>query len=205
MTLPLKKRAAAEPAEQADPKKQRSASAKTVEAEEEFESVQIATDLHGKFDSYPKALRQHVECTYTDDVYKILEAFASGGASPKKYTYHIVRGTHVQGGDVLDYRNTQPEIYYCVSMANVALLEQFLRIAPNKKADFVKAPDVKLTNPDFAGLHSVPPGHMGWGFDALGCLSLHETSIYNNRLKHAFAYVGRKEVGRKEVDPVPID
>ena len=85
-------------------------------------------------------------------------------------------------------------------MAYVALLEQFLRLAPNKKADFVKAADVELVNPDAANVHSVPPGHMGWGFDALDCLSLHKTVIQKNRLKHAFAYVVRKEVA-----PVTID
>ena len=200
MSQPFKKRAATEPAEQADPKKQRTGPAKTTEAEEEYESVQITTDLHGKFNPFPKALRQHIEETYANDTYEILEKFASGGAPPKMYTFHIVRGTHVQGGDVSDYKNTQPEVYYCASMANVALLEQFLRLAPNKKADFVKAADVELVNPDAANVHSVPPGHMGWGFDALDCLSLHKTVIQKNRLKHAFAHVVRKEVA-----PVTID
>ncbi|KAF3049479.1 hypothetical protein E8E11_010287 [Didymella keratinophila] len=200
MSQPFNKRAAAEPAEQANPKKQRTASAKTMEAEEEYESIQITTDLHGKFDPYPKALRQRVEDTYGDDVYKILEAFASGGAFPKKYTFHIVRGSRVQDGNASDYKSTQIETYYSASMANVAVLEQFLKIALPRKADFVKAPDVELINPDFAALHSVPPGHMGWGFDALGCLSLHKTIILKNKLKHAFAYVQRKDVISVTID-----
>jgi hypothetical protein len=194
MSQSFKRRAATEPTEQSEPKKPRGAPAKIIETEEEYESVQITTELQDKFDPYPKALRKTVEDTYTDDVYKILEGFQSRGALVKKYTFHIVRGVHVQGGDANDYKITQAETFYNTSMANVAVLEQFLRLAPSKKAEFVKAPDVELVNPEFAGLHSVPPGHMGWGFDAHGCLSLHKTSIQKNRLKNAFAYVERKEV-----------
>lgn len=200
MSQPFQKCAATEPAQQADFKKPRSVSAKTMEAEDEYESIQITTDLHDKFETYPKALRLHVENTYADDVYKLLEGFASGGAFPKVYTFHIVMGAYVQGGDPSDYKVTQNETYYKASMANVAVLEQFLKTAPPRKADFVKASDVELTNPKFAELHSVPPGHMGWGFDTYGCLSLHKTTIQKNRLKHAFVYVQRKEI-----DPITID
>lgn len=194
MSQSSNKRAATEPVEQGGPKKQRTGPTKTREAEEDYESVQITTDLHDKFGPYPKALREAVQDAYTDDVYKILEGFQSGGAFPKVYTFHIVRGTRVQGGDTSDYKLTKAEIYFSASMANTAVLEQFLKVTPTRKADFVKAPDVELVNPDFAGLHSVPPGHMGWGFDALGCLSLHKTVIHKNRLKHTFAYVDRREV-----------
>lgn len=82
-------------------------------------------------------------------------------------------------------------------MANVAVLEQFLKLAPSKKAEYVKAPDVGLTNTGYAALHSVPHGHLGWGWDALGCLSVHKTVVQKNRLKHAYAYVERKEVNMK--------
>ena len=163
-----------------------------MEVEDEYESVQIKTDLHDKFGPYPKALRQQVENTYTDDVYTILEVFASGGAFPKTYTYQIVNWGHFQGGSPLDYKVTQKETYYTVGMANVAVLEQLLKIAPPRKADFVEAPDVELINPDYAALHSVPPGQMGWGFDKDGCLSLHKTIIQKNKLKHIFAYVKRE-------------
>ncbi|KAF3044759.1 hypothetical protein E8E12_010343 [Didymella heteroderae] len=190
MSQSITKRAATEPMEQDDSKKQQNAPVKTVEAEEEYESVQIATELHDKFDAYPKALRKAVEDTYADDRYNILESFQSGGAFPKKYTFHIIRGSRIQCGDSSDYKSPQHEVFYNASMANVAILEQFIRVAPTRKADFVKASDVELSNPDFAALHSVPPGHMGWGFDALGCLSLHKTVIQKNRLKHVFAYVG---------------
>lgn len=63
-----------------------------------------------------------------------------------------------------------------------------------KKADFVKAPNVQLANPDYAALHSVPHGHLGWGFDVNGCLSLHRTRIVHNKLKHHWVYVERRAV-----------
>lgn len=116
------------------------------------------------------------------------------------YTFHIVQGTRIQGGDTSDYKLTQSEIYSSASTAKVAILKQFLKVAPPGKTDFVKAPDAELINPDFAGLYSVPPIDMGWGFDALSFLPLHKIIINKNRLKHKFAYVERKEA-----NPVTIE
>ncbi|KAH6629833.1 hypothetical protein C7974DRAFT_395318 [Boeremia exigua] len=188
------KRPAAEQAGPTSPKKPRATDAKDMNDDDKYESVQISTELHDKFERYPKTLRHIVEEAYVTDVYDIIEEFKAGRYPPRQSKYHIVRAARTQGGDKTDYKLAQLEVFPNTSMANVAVLEQFRKFAPSKTSKFVKAPEVDLANPQFAALHSVPPGQMGWGFDSFGCISLHLTVLQENKLKHFSIYVERKAV-----------
>ena len=196
MSFEPKKRAATEPATSIEPKKPRRAAAGKVkdEEEEEYESVQVTTKLLHKFSVYPEPLRDVVQQSYVDEIYKILDSLNDDRQLSQKFKFHIVRGSRIHGGDPFDYASCQPETFANASMANVAVLEQFLHEAPAKKAGFPKALEAKLANPEFAALHSVNHGQMGWGFDKYECLSLHKTAIIGNKLKHFWIYVERRMV-----------
>jgi hypothetical protein len=191
MSAPTKKRAGTEPAGHGPYKTPRVAAAKNSKCEEA--AVEITVDLHDRFNLYPEPLRNYVEIKYAAEVDEIMKCFKMGHIVSPKAAYYIVRGSRVQGGDEkTDYKIVQIETYQTASMANIAVLEQFLARAPPKKGAFVRATNAKLANPDFAELHSVHPGQMGWGFDKLGCLSLHLTVIENNKLKHTYVYVEQR-------------
>ncbi|KAJ4314034.1 hypothetical protein N0V94_006651 [Neodidymelliopsis sp. IMI 364377] len=191
MSAPIKKRAGTEPAGPGVHKIPRLAPTKNLECEEE--AIEITVDLHSRFNAYPETLRNHVEARHAAEVDEIMKCFKMGRIISPKAKYHIVRGSRVQGGDEkTDYKIVNIDTYQTANMANIAVLEQFLARAPSKKGAFIRATNAKLANPDFAELHSVHPGQMGWGFDKLGCLSLHLTVIENNKLKHTYVYVEQR-------------
>ena len=195
----LKKRGATEPAGSVDPKKPRIAPAKTTEVEVEEESVQISTELHDRFSIYPKQLRDIVEKGYNDEVYDILDRVQAGRPLVQGITYHIQQGARWDSGEII-YKLMLKEVLPNSAMANVKALEHFISKAPTKKALYIKAAETKLANPQYSQLHSVPPNHMGWGFDKFGCLSLRLTTIEDNKLKHEFIFVHRKAVEVGKVD-----
>lgn len=187
--MPLK-RPAPGPQGGRDAKKPRTASANKVEDDVEYETVQITCSLLERFNQYPKALRQVVEEEYTDVLYSIAQAYQKGVPVPEDFVYHIVRG--VKGSATSDYKLANVKLFPTASMANVAIIEEFSNLlTTEKKINFVRAPEVTVSNPAFALLHSVPPGCIGWGFDRYGCLSLHKTSVEQNKLRHDWIYVER--------------
>lgn len=194
------KRGAAEASGSDTTKKTRTAVTKKDEDEDDIEPMQITSQLWEKFDKYPNPPRETIEEKYTDEVYFILERLQNGKSVTHSHTYHIINGVRTNGTSASDYKTAQAAVFLNASMANVAVLEQFIKDTPARKTAFVQAPKVKLANPDFAALHSVPHGHMGWGFDKDGCLSLHLTKIENNRLKHLYIYVESKVVEGVKVE-----
>ena len=156
---------------------------------------EISVDGHTSFDVYPERLRALVQERHEILLRAMLAKFEKGEPLAPKVEYRIRKNKFSYPPDAEnDFKVKRPVRYPAVSLANQAVLQEFLdRVPPRSKMVELKlvACQEPSTNPAFAQLHSVRNGEMGWGLDKFGCLSLQLTYIQGDRLRHELVFVER--------------
>jgi hypothetical protein len=168
----------------------------------EFFDISVVGDPW--FDVYPERLRDRIQERHEMLIRTIMARFEEGKPLTPNFEYRITKKKFSYRADAdADFKARRPKRYPAVSLANQAVLQEFLdRVPPRSKITELKlvGGQEPSTNPAFAQLHSVRNGEMGWGMDRFGCLSLQLTYIQGDRLRHELVFVERTAVNPPTVD-----
>ena len=173
----------------------------------EFFDISVGGDI--RFDVYPERLRDRIQVRHEKLIHKMIAKFKKGEPLTPHFEFSIRKNFFSYPQDAeTDFKVKRPVRYPAVSLANEAVLQEFLnRVPPRSKITELKRADGQepSTNPAFAQLHSVRNGEMGWGIDRFGCLSLQLTYIQGGRLRHELVFVERTTVTPPTVDAPSIN
>ncbi|KAF2994805.1 hypothetical protein E8E13_001538 [Curvularia kusanoi] len=163
---------------------------------------EVSVFTEDKFDRYPETLRVAMETHHENLMRIIMAKFQHGLPLTPTYEYTVTSKKSSQPKDAKnDYQVLRSDRYPAASLANQAILENFLSKAPSRKLGYTELKVGRsMANPTFAQLHSVRNGDMGWGFDRYGCLSLHLTKIEDGCLKHEALWVERVNPAKVKVE-----
>jgi hypothetical protein len=164
----------------------------------------IAVELHSDYDIFPKHIRTSLQGMYQATIQSTMSRLTDKTLPKYPYYYSIISKRSVRDAGP----NVGPNVTICkdnvapLSIANTILLEIFLTTYGSAlvKPKFVKLEKIAgIANPEFASLHLVRHGDIGWGFDLNSCLSFYLPSLKDVKLREYWIYVQKVEVKVEKV------
>jgi hypothetical protein len=212
--VPFKKRSASDTASSVDTKRQRTSAFPTAATLSSLDAFDVQVLMDAEFEVYPERLRESVQRRHERLICQMMDRFEKGQPLKPTFEYAMTRKMFSYPRDrVADSTARLPKRYPAVSLANQAVLKELIeRVPPPKKITELKVDRERgeevTANPEFAQLHAVRNGEMGWGVDMFGCLSLQLTTRKDGRLRNELIFVERVEpttINPPTVTPSTID
>lgn len=178
-----------------------------VEELEIDETYHITAVLHSKYAIFSINLRWPLQKCYVNAMRTQMKIFLEMALPKSSQMYSVIAELRTRKSTPLVEKNiiSRKDNIPSEDLANTALMEMFWEgkkayLTKEKRPVFVELkPEGKVVNPEFTRFHCVRRNEIGWGFDSLGCLTLHMVFMENaTKLCEYDIYVQRMDIEVKE-------